>query len=107
MVLILLEGYELYRFMTFLAESGSEHKVPSGQFVAPKGGAKAYEYVIQGALAPWFWWGIIAVGLGIPLLLTLVEFTVYSWARVVATAKFAMVMVGGLFSALSSSGVAT
>lgn len=95
-VFILLEGYELYRFMTFLAESGKTQPAPSGQFVAPKGGALAYAYVTQGALAPWFWWGIIGVGLGIPLLLTLVEFAVRPWARVVATAKFAMILVGGV-----------
>ncbi len=94
-VLILLEGYKLYRLMTSLAASGSAQQVPSGQFVAPKGGAQAYAYVTQGALAPWFWWGIIGVGLGIPLLLTLVEFIVSPWARVVAAAKFAMILVGG------------
>ncbi len=92
-VFILLELYELYKFMTFLETSG-QHP-PTGQFVAPKGGTRAYAYVTQGALAPWFWWGIIGAGLGLPLVLTLVEFLVRPWARVVATAKFALILIGG------------
>lgn len=92
-VFILLELYELYNFMTYL-EASDQH-TPTGQFVAPKGGALAYEYVTQGELARWFWWGIIGIGLGIPLVLTLVEFLVRPWARGVATVKFALILVGG------------
>ncbi|MFQ6030146.1 MAG: NrfD/PsrC family molybdoenzyme membrane anchor subunit [Dehalococcoidia bacterium] len=92
-VFILLELYELYNFMAFLEASG--RRTPTGQFVAPKGGALAYEYVTKGKLAPWFWGGVIGVGLTIPLVLTLVEFFVRPWARVVATTKFALILIGG------------
>ncbi|MFQ5872996.1 MAG: NrfD/PsrC family molybdoenzyme membrane anchor subunit [Dehalococcoidia bacterium] len=93
-VFILLELFELYSFMTFL--EGSGERAPTGLFVAPKGGAFAYEYVTKGDLAPWFWWGIIGVGLSIPLVLTLVEFLVRPWGRVVAATKFALILIGGV-----------
>ncbi len=105
-VFILLELYELNSFMTFLQASNS--RAPTGQFVAPKGGALAYEYVTKGALATWFWWGIIGVGLVIPLALTVVEVLMYSasrlsrthffdrpWVRIVPLTKFALVLIGG------------
>ncbi len=93
-VFILLELFELYSFMTYLEASGG--RTPTGQFVAPKGGKLAYEYVTKGELAPWFWWGVIGVGLTIPLVLTLVEFFVRPWERVVATTKFALILIGGV-----------
>ena len=92
-VFIVLELFELYRFMTFLQQSGQH--TPSGQFIAAKGGTLAYDYVIRGELAPWFWGGIIAVGLLLPLVLTLLEFLVRSWARSLATAKFVCMLIGG------------
>lgn len=97
---ILLELFELYNFMTYLAAS-AQH-TPTGEFVAPRGGAHALQYVTRGALAPWFWWGVIGLGLGVPLLLTLVEFLLdwlsrpLGWHRLLFTApKFALVLVGG------------
>ncbi len=92
-VFIVLELFELYNFMAYLEASGG--RTPTGQFVAPKGGKLAYEYVTKGELAPWFWWGVIGVGLTIPLVLTVVEFFVRPWARAVATTKFALILIGG------------
>ena len=98
---ILLELFELYNFMTYLAGSGQH--APTGEFVAPKGGAHVYQYVTRGALAPWFWWGVIGLGLTVPLFLTLVEFLLdwlarpLGWHRVLFTApKFALVLLGGV-----------
>ena len=98
---ILLELFEIYNFMTYLAGSGQH--APTGEFVAPKGGAHVYQYVTRGALAPWFWWGVIGLGLTVPLLLTLVEFLLdwltrpLGWHRVLFTApKFALVLLGGV-----------
>jgi protein NrfD len=98
---ILLELFELYNFMTYLAAS-AQH-TPSGEFVAPRGGAHALQYVTRGALAPWFWWGVIGLGLVVPLFLTLVEFLLdcftrpLGWHRVLFTApKFTFVLVGGV-----------
>ena len=93
-VFIVLELYELYNFMAFL--EGSGRQAPTGQFVAPKGGALAYEYVTKGELKNWFWWGVVGVGLTIPLVLTLLEFVMRPWARLVATTKFALILVGGV-----------
>ena len=98
---ILLELFELYNFMTYLAGSGQH--APTGEFVAPKGGAYVHQYVTRGALAPWFWWGVIGLGLTVPLFLTLVEFLLdwltrpLGWHRVLFTApKFALVLLGGV-----------
>ena len=98
---ILLELFEIYNFMTYLAGSGQH--APTGEFVAPKGGAHVYHYVTRGALAPWFWWGVIGLGLTVPLLLTLVEFLLdcvtrpLGWHRFLFTApKFALVLLGGV-----------
>ena len=98
---ILLELFEIYNFMTYLAGSGQH--APTGEFLAPKGGAHVYQYVTRGALAPWFWWGVIGLGLTVPLLFTLVEFLLdYSarplrWRNVLFTApKFALVLLGGI-----------
>ena len=97
---ILLELFEIYNFMTYLAAS-SQH-TPTGEFIAPRGGAHALQYVTRGELAPWFWWGVIGLGLTVPLLLTLVEFLLdwlsrpLGWHRVLFTApKFAFVLAGG------------
>ncbi len=118
-VFILLELYELYAFMTFLRIS--DQRAPTGQFMTPHGGAMAYQYVTgfpadmaleevwktphrweritryitESGLAPWFWWGVIGVGLIIPLVLTLIEFLVRPLARWIAMLKFALVLVGG------------
>ena len=98
---ILLELFEIYNFMTYLAGSGQH--APTGEFVAPKGGAHVYQYVTRGALAPWFWWGVIGLGLTVPLFLTLVEFLLdwltrpLGWHRVLFTVpKFALVLLGGV-----------
>ncbi len=93
-VFIVLELYELYNFMAFLEASGRH--TPTGQFVAPKGGVAAYEYVTQGELKNWFWWGVIGVGLTIPLVLTLLEFVMRPWVRLLATTKFALILIGGV-----------
>ena len=69
---VLIELIELQKFMDHL--SSNPVKIDnSGFFVAPNGSAMAYEYVTQGVLAPWFWWGIIIFGLTIPLILTFIE----------------------------------
>lgn len=102
-----------------------ELAVPTGQFKSPMGGRLAYEYVTGGegypwrlfgaagpaeaveeivrpreTLAPWFWWGIIGLGLTIPLALTLIEFgTDFASRRLangIAVVKFACVLAGGL-----------
>ncbi|MGH7399293.1 MAG: NrfD/PsrC family molybdoenzyme membrane anchor subunit [Candidatus Rokuibacteriota bacterium] len=93
-VLIALEILEMYRFMGHLASAPAK-AIPSGEFIVPVGGRRAYEYVTQGPLAPWFWWGFVAVGLAIPLALTVPEFLLRRWATPIASVKFALVLVGG------------
>jgi formate-dependent nitrite reductase membrane component NrfD len=71
----------------------------SGLFVAPNGSVMAYEYITQGALAPWFWWGIIGIGLTLPLFLSFVEMLfeklIKPYADWVSCVKFASILVGG------------
>lgn len=127
-VMIVVEAYELQDFMKYLGKSAPDKVLqvspPSGDFVSPMGSRLAYEYVTGGAgypwrlfqgsaaeaaeavmlrttLAPWFWLGIVGLGLTLPLLLTLLEFVVDLFARrlanAVALVKFASVLAGGYF----------
>jgi formate-dependent nitrite reductase membrane component NrfD len=126
-LLIVVELYELREFRAYLARKAPDKAVvlttPSGQFEAAMGSRLAFEYVMGGAgypwklfqgsaaqaaavdvipkktLAPWFWWGIVGVGLTFPLLLTLLEFVSELFSRQLATGvaamKFACVLIGG------------
>jgi formate-dependent nitrite reductase membrane component NrfD/mono/diheme cytochrome c family protein len=100
-LLIGVELYELYAFMSHLARGAPVKELspfaaaPTGAFVAPMGGRLAYELVTRGALAPWFWGGVVGVGLILPLLLTLAEFLLRRWSGLVAGVKFALVVAGG------------
>lgn len=98
-VLILYELYELYAFMAYLSGGGAQYEA-FGRPVPPKGAELAYEYVTSGALAPWFWWGVIAVGLAVPLLISAAEFAMgwfdRPWFKAVATTKFALILIGGV-----------
>ena len=96
---VLVELFELHRFMDHL--SSNPVKIDnSGYFVAPNGSAMAYEYVTQGVLAPWFWWGIIGIGLTLPLFLSFVEMLfeklIKPYADWVSGVKFASILVGGV-----------
>ena len=96
---VLVELFELQRFMHHL---GSDPvKIDnSGQFIAPNGSVMAYEYVTQGVLAPWFWWGIIGIGLTLPLFLSFVEMLfeklIKPYADWVSGVKFSSILVGGV-----------
>jgi len=96
---VLVELFELQRFMDHL--SSNPVKIDnSGYFVAPNGSAMAYEYVTQGVLAPWFWWGIIIFGLTIPLILTFIEMIydklIQPYADWISGVKFASILSGGI-----------
>lgn len=125
LLLITVELYELRSFMSYLGGGAPDKAItettPTGEFQAAMGSRLAFEYVTGGAgypwklfrgvaktykdarpkktLAPWFWYGIVGLGLTIPLLLTLVEFVpgilskrITDW---VAGVKFALVLIGG------------
>ena len=96
---VLIELIELQKFMDHL--SSNPVKIDnSGFFVAPNGSAMAYEYVTQGVLAPWFWWGIIVFGLTIPLILTFIEMIfnklIQPYADWISGVKFVSVLSGGI-----------
>ena len=96
---VLVELFELQRFMDHL--SSNPVKIDnSGYFVAPNGSVMAYEYVTQGVLAPWFWWGIIGLGLTIPLILTFIEMifnkVIQPYVDWVSGVKFASILSGGI-----------
>ena len=96
---VLVELFELHRFMHHLASNPVKID-NSGLFVAPNGSIMAYEYVTQGVLAPWFWWGIIIFGLTIPLILTFIEMIydklIQPYADWISGVKFASILSGGI-----------
>jgi formate-dependent nitrite reductase membrane component NrfD len=128
-VLIGVELYELRAFVVHLErrapDKAAVEVAPSGDFVSPIGSRLAHEYLTGGAespwqayhwalvqsapvqsanrlqktLAPWFWYGILGIGLLLPLALTLLEFASDLISREVANGigavKFACVLVGG------------
>lgn len=125
-VLILTEIYEVRAFMTYLSSGAPDKAVtdtaPTGEFQAAIGSRLAYEYVTGGegypwklfsgktaeaseelrlrpTLAPWFWYGIIGLGLTLPLLLTLLEIMPKGVSQQikdkVAVTKFLLVLTGG------------
>jgi formate-dependent nitrite reductase membrane component NrfD len=53
----------------------------------------------RGTLAPWFWWGVVGLALGVPVALTVVEAAAElggpRWANAVAGLKFLAVLAGG------------
>ena len=96
---VLIELIELQKFMDHL--SSNPVKIDnSGFFVAPNGSAMAYEYVTQGVLAPWFWWGIIVFGLTIPLILTFIEIIfnklIQPYVDWISGVKFVSILSGGI-----------
>jgi len=96
---VLIELIELQKFMDHL--SSNPVKIDnSGFFVAPNGSAMAYEYVTQGVLAPWFWWGIIVFGLTIPLILTFIEMIfnklIQPYVDWISGVKFVSILSGGI-----------
>jgi len=122
-ILIAAELVEIRAFMNYLARGAPDkavtETVPSGEFQAAMGSRLAYEYVTGGdgypwklfsgktaeaseelrsrqTLAPWFWFGIIGLGLTLPLLLTVLEFVpMASLGYRVAGVKFILVLIGG------------
>ena len=96
---VLIELIELQKFMDHL--SSNPVKIDnSGFFVAPNGSAMAYEYVTQGVLAPWFWWGIIVFGLTIPMILTFIEMIfnklIQPYVDWISGVKFVSILSGGI-----------
>ncbi|MGH7309492.1 MAG: NrfD/PsrC family molybdoenzyme membrane anchor subunit [Candidatus Rokuibacteriota bacterium] len=104
LVLLVVEVWELGRFMTFLEDRAPDKSVtewaPNGRFMAPMGSRLAYQYVTGGpgypwalvrggdddvviaggqrrdSLASWFWLGVIGLGFIVPIALTVAEFLV-------------------------------
>jgi formate-dependent nitrite reductase membrane component NrfD len=125
-LLILLELFEVRSFMNYLAggapDKAVSETIPTGKFRAATGSRLAYEYVTGGPdypwkffagreaqaadivrprenLARWFWFGIIGLGLTLPLVLALLEFLsdLFSprLANQLAAIKFTLVLAGG------------
>ncbi len=87
LVTILAEGAWVYVFLAALA----------GGTLGQRG---AFDLVTRGDLAPWFWWGFVAVGLAAPLLVSILQGLAervfrmrVGWALY---AKFSLVLLGGL-----------
>jgi formate-dependent nitrite reductase membrane component NrfD len=85
-LVILLEAGWIYLFVTALAAGGV--------------GKKLVHYTLtQGELAPWFWWGVILIGLTLPFIASLLEVALVKvrgrgdWLLYI---KFTLVLVGGL-----------
>lgn len=86
-VAILAEGAWVYLFLAFLA-------------AGTLGQQFAYRLLTQGDLAPWFWWGFVATGLAVPLVVSVVhlisERLFHLRAGWLLYAKFVLVLAGGL-----------
>jgi len=84
-IAILSESYEMYSFLSYLAD-----KDPA------KGGQLVVHMLTQGTLAPWFWWGFVGLGLGLPLALGLLQFLTRRPIPVLAYTYFGLALLGGL-----------
>lgn len=82
---LLVEGAWLYLFLTALADG-------------PLGARLAVAHVTRGALAPWFWWGVVAAGLAAPLALGALHALARGrrGGRWILAAEFGLVLVGAL-----------
>ena len=84
---IIAEGAWVYIFLASLG-------------VGTAGQQMAFKLVTHGDLAAWFWWGFVATGLALPLLVsaihTLGERLFHAQVRWVLYVKFVLVLVGGL-----------
>jgi formate-dependent nitrite reductase membrane component NrfD len=86
-VSIVAEGTWVYLFLASLAAGTLGQRL-------------AFQHLARGDLAPWFWWGFVAVGLVVPLMATLVqtagERMLHARMDWLLYAKFTLVMAGGL-----------
>ena len=98
LVFIFIELVEIQIFMDYLASNPIKDD-NSGLFIAPNGSEFVYEYVTQGPLSTWFWWGIIGLGLTLPLVIGLIELifekVIKTYKNWVSGFKFASILVGG------------
>ena len=98
LVFIFIELVEIQIFMEYLASNPIKDD-NSGLFIAPNGSEFVYEYVIHGPLSNWFWWGIIGLGLTLPLVIGLIELifekVIKTYINWVSGFKFASILVGG------------
>ena len=98
LVFIFIELVEIQMFMDYLASNPIKDD-NSGLFIAPNGSEFVYAYVTQGALSSWFWWGIIGLGLTLPLVIGLIELifekVIETYKNWVSGFKFASILVGG------------
>ena len=98
LVFIFIELVEIQIFMEYLASNPIKDD-NSGLFIAPNGSEFVYEYVTQGPLSTWFWWGIIGLGLTLPLVIGLIELifekVIKTYINWVSGFKFASILVGG------------
>ncbi len=99
LVFIFIELVEIQMFMDYLASNPIKDD-NSGLFIAPNGSEFVYAYVTQGALSSWFWWGIIGLGLTLPLVIGLIELifekVIETYKNWVSGFKFASILVGGV-----------
>lgn len=85
-LVILLEMGWIYLFMMALAAGGTGKQL-------------VYVILTQGDLSPWFWWGVIVLGLSLPFVASLGEIVLVrargrgDWLLYV---KFTLVLIGGL-----------
>ena len=98
LVFIFIELVEIQIFMEYLASNPIKDD-NSGLFIAPNGSEFVYEYVTKGPLSTWFWWGIIGLGLTLPLVIGLIELifekVIKTYINWVSGFKFASILVGG------------
>jgi protein NrfD len=87
LVAVIAEGAWVYVFLTSLAAGTLGQRL-------------AYDLVIRGSLAPWFWWGFVAIGLAAPLIVGLVHVVAERLAHArlewMLYVEFVLLIVGGI-----------
>lgn len=94
LVLEVIEAGILYGLINNMATGGPMDEV--AKVLNPAGAMAVYNEVVSGSLAPWFWWGVVAIGIVVPLTLGIVELVAKRWEEALAGAKFACILIGAL-----------
>jgi formate-dependent nitrite reductase membrane component NrfD len=86
--------------LVIIAEAGWIYLMLSAFAAGDVGQRLVHAILTKGDLAPWFWWGVIALALALPFLASLAEVFLVKVLHVPADwllyLKFVMVLVGGL-----------
>jgi len=82
----------LYSLVNSLATVAASPVVSA--VASPRGSPIFFDYLVRGALAGWFWWGVVGLGLVVPIVLGIVGIVGRRWEQQLAGVKFACILLG-------------